>query len=244
MTTIVTLEAIAIAILAVLVAGLLRAYAAVLQRLHQIDSGDGSPHPDSAAPVVHASSRSEWTEAFDVAGTTPTGESVVIRTVGVPRDTALLFLSTGCSSCAGFWEALRTPGVVRLPDAARLVVVTQGADYESPAEVRALAPPEFDVVLSSEAWSEYGVPGSPYVVLVDGATGRVRGEGTGQSWSQVAELLARGSGDAAYLTGGPSLVKPPSDARREAYLDRELLAAGILPGDPRLYAADASEHRE
>jgi hypothetical protein len=236
-TTIVTLEAIAIGILAVLVAGLLRAYAAVLHRLHQLDAGGAEARPP-VPPVVQALTREEWSEAHDIAGTTPYGESVVLRTVGTQHDSVLLFLSSGCATCAGFWDDIAQPGHVLLPRGVRLVVVTQGLEYESEVSLRALAPDGVDVVLSSEAWSDYGVPGSPYVVLVDGTTGRVRGEGTGQSWQQVAELLARGSGDAAYLTGGPSIAKPSSDAQREAELDRELLAAGILPEDPRLYAAD------
>jgi hypothetical protein len=82
------------------------------------------------------------------------------------------------------------------------------------------------------------VPGSPHVVFVDGRTGRVRGEGTGQSLRQVAQLLARSTGDVGFMTSGPTLPKPSRDASQEAAVDRELLAAGILPGDPRLYGID------
>ena len=45
------------------------------------------------------------------------------------------------------------------------------------------------------------MPGSPHVVFVDGASGEVRGEGTGQSLRQVAQLLARATGDPAFLAG-------------------------------------------
>jgi hypothetical protein len=78
------------------------------------------------------------------------------------------------------------------------------------------------------------VPGSPHAVFVDGRTGRVRGEGTGQSLRQVAQLLARATGDAGFVTG-PSGAKSARDADQEAAVDRALLGAGILPGDPRLY---------
>ena len=124
-----------------------------------------------------------------------------------------------------------------LPARARLVVVTKDLSEESPSLLAELAPPTIDVVLSSQAWSDYNVPGSPYVVAVEGRTGRVQGEGTGMSWDQVAGLLAQATGDRAYLvadsSGRPS--KPESDVEREARVDRELLAAGVLPGDASLY---------
>ena len=55
--------------------------------------------------------------------------------------TLLAFLSSGCATCAGFWEAFRTPTSSGLPAGTRLVVVTKGPDMEIPAEVAALAPP-------------------------------------------------------------------------------------------------------
>jgi hypothetical protein len=48
-------------------------------------------------------------------------------------------------------------------------------------------------------------------------------------------LLARSTGDAGFVTGAPAPAKAPRDALQEAAVDRELLAAGIMPGDPRLY---------
>lgn len=237
--------------LTVLVAGLLRAYATVLQRLHKLDgggAGNSGPAPFQVAPGVippravdavdAVEGRDEWAPAHDISGLTPDGEIVALRATAVEHDTVVLFLSSGCSSCETFWTELSRPFEVRLPQNTRLVVVTRGPEAESPAEIAELAPPGLDVVLSTEAWTQYEVPGSPYVVLVSGRTGRIRGEGTGQSWHQVSELLARSSGDATYLTGGPDPIKPEDDAQREADVDRELLAAGILPGDPRLYGAE------
>ena len=242
MTVLVIVEGVVLLVLIVLVAGLLRAYGSVLQRLHALDGGAGATAgglgagpATAAAPLDVPAGREEWQEAHDLTGVSPAGESMALRTVGVDTDTVLLFLSSGCATCATFWEELRYPQRVRLPQNVRLVVVAQGEEAESPAALAELAPPGVDVVCSTAAWDDYDVPGSPYVVLVAGRTGRVRGAGTGQSWQQVAQLLARASGDAAYLTGGPSLHKPRSDAEREAEVDRELLAAGILPGDPRLY---------
>ncbi|MGH8860567.1 MAG: hypothetical protein ACRDVG_04915, partial [Jatrophihabitantaceae bacterium] len=170
----------------------------------------------------------------DLAGQTLGGELVSTRVTGVEHDTVLLFLSSGCASCEVFWDELAQPPA--LPANTRLVIVTQGEEIESRAALASLVAPGLDVLMSGEAWREYEVPGSPHVVFVEGRTGRVRGEGTGQSWTQVVQLLARASGDPALLDGRPRAAKPARDAEVEAEVDRELMAAGILPGDPRLYS--------
>lgn len=238
MTVLVLVETILLAVLTVLVAGLLRAYATVLRRLHALDGGaEGGAREfrlDPAASTVDP--REEWTEAHDVAGQSVTGEIVRTRMIGVGHDTVLLFLSSACASCATFWDELATPP--HLPADTRLVVVTQGEEFESRAELADLAAPGLDVLMSTEAWQDYAVPGSPHVVYVDGRTGRVRGEGTGQSWAQVAQLLARASGDPGFVDGRSRARKPSRDTEVEAEVDRELMAAGIMPGDPRLYGPE------
>jgi hypothetical protein len=237
MVTLVVLETVLLVVLTVLVAGLLRAYATVLRRLHDLDGGTATPSSPTAFAldqVPPPAPRESWTEGHDLAGVTPGGEVASTRVVGVEHDTVLLFLSSGCASCQVFWDELARP--VALPSNARLVVVAQGEEIESPAALAGLAAPHLDVLMSTQAWRDYEVPGSPHVVYVEGRTGRVRGEGTGQSWGQVAQLLARASGDVTLLDGRPRAAKPDRDAEVEAEVDRELLAAGILPGDPRLYS--------
>jgi hypothetical protein len=237
MVVLVVLETVLLVVLTVLVAGLLRAYATVLRRLHALDGGTGlssGPKEFRLDPVAAPIPREPWTEGHDLSGTTPAGEVASTRVVGVEHDTVLLFLSSGCASCQVFWDELARP--VALPSNARLVVVAQGEEADSPAALAGFAAPHLDVLMSTQAWRDYEVPGSPHVVYVEGHTGRVRGEGTGQSWSQVAQMLARASGDVTVLDGRPRAPKPDRDAEVEAEVDRELLAAGILPGDPRLYS--------
>jgi hypothetical protein len=236
MTTLVLIETVLLAVLTVLVAGLLRAYGTVLRRLHELDGGAAGARSFDLLPVTASrpAAPAEFGPAHDVAGETLDGEVVSARLVGVEHDTLLLFLSSGCASCEPFWSELSGPGSISLPARTRLLVVPQSAADESTAELRAMAPAGVDVVLSSDAWRDYEVPGSPHVVYVDGASGRIRGEGTGQSLRQVAEMLARSIGDASLLTGDP-VPKPSRDLEQESEVDRELLAAGILPGDPRLY---------
>jgi hypothetical protein len=240
MTALVLVETVLLAVLTVLVAGLLRAYGTVLRRLHELEHGDGDGArqfdllPVTAARPVAAA---EFGPAHDIAGETLNGELVTARVVGVQHDTLLLFLSSGCASCETFWGELARPDSIQLPSDTRLIIVAQSAEDESTSELAALAPDGLDVVLSSDAWRAYSVPGSPHVVYVDGASGRIRGEGTGQSLRQVAELLARSTGDAGFVTG-VAAPKSGRDRSQETAVDRELLAAGILPGDPQLYGGE------
>ena len=239
MTVVVTVLAVVVAVLVVLVAGLLRSHAVVLRRLHELGAG---VERDSTPAVRAAPGRPSPTDApvgraaANVVGVDPAGASLGLRIVGAPHDTVLAFLSSTCLTCARFWDDLAYARSVNLPEGARLVVVTKGAAEESPSAIAELAPKNFTTVMSSEAWEAYDVPGSPYVVCVDGATGTVKGEGTGSSWPQVAGLLAQATGDIGFTDAGRARRrKARFDLERESDIDAALLAAGVLPGDERLY---------
>ena len=200
-----------VVLLAVLVAGLLRSHADILKALHDLgvgvdetsagpgesghDHGGASasarpvPVPFTMGPQLPAGR--DATSAPTIAGVTPDGNALAVAPAGSGGLTLLAFLSTGCSSCAGFWESFRTPADLGLPAGARLVVVTKGAEREIPGEVAALAAPGLSVVMSSDAWTDYEVPGSPFFVLVDGTSGRRIGEGVANHFRQVAELVRR-----------------------------------------------------
>jgi hypothetical protein len=234
-TILVTALTIAVLVLTVLVLGLLRSYAAILRHLHDLGAGlDGEIDPGAPAPRVldHGPTAPGGARtATDIVGTSPTGAALALRIVEADHDTVLAFLSTGCTTCQPFWEAIATPGAIALPPSTRLIVVTQGAEAEVPAEVSRLAPPGVTVVMSSEAWLDHDVPGSPYVALVEAGTGRIRGSGTGANWEQVAQLLQLAEGEAP----APAVRRAAADLRRERELDEVLLAAGIEPGHPSLY---------
>ncbi|WP_421119285.1 hypothetical protein ACE2AJ_18270 [Aquihabitans daechungensis] len=169
-------------------------------------------------------------------------EALSVRITGVEHDTIVAFLSSGCITCQKFWDAFAKPRKLKLPDGTRLVIVTKGADGESPSSVASLAPSSFPTVMTTEAFTDYDVPGSPYFVYVHGPSGRVRGEGTGPDWEQVSSLLSQATVDAGLATSlaGQQVAKPDADAAREARIDRELFEAGVAPGDPSLYGADAT----
>jgi hypothetical protein len=243
-------EALALALLSVLVVGLLRSHAEILRRLHELGAGleDGHDHagsPGGPVPVAPPSPRRQGEGAPDIDGVTPFDDAVALSPGS--RHTLLAFLTTGCTSCLGFWEALRDVAVT--PSGARVVVVTRGPGDESVGTARQLAGGRIDVVMSSDAWDAYAVPGAPYFVHVDGSTGRVSGEGTARTWDQVLQLLRAADTDAHAVAGpgpgartGAEMAGPwSSDAEREVRIDRDLQAAGILPGDPRLYHAPAED---
>jgi hypothetical protein len=243
MTVIVGALVVVVLLLSVLVAGLLRSHATILRRLHELGAGievdPGAPTPSRVVPrtdgTVPAPDATvpDGRMAADVSGVGPRGEAIAARVVDVPHDTLLVFLSSGCTTCLDFWKDL---GSTPLPTGTRLIVVTRGPDQESPSAVLELAPAGITVIMSTRAWDELRVPGSPFVVLVDGPSGRVVGEGTAGSYEQVLALFLRAGGDEVSEAGG----KAAADRRREQQLDRLLLASGIAPGDPSLYQTPAA----
>lgn len=258
MTVVVVVEGIVIAVMALLVVGLLRSHAEILRRLHELGAGmnagapaAGSPRPGRDFQVMpqmpSPPDREEFGGSADLSGLGAGGaETMTVRVNGVEHDTIVAFLSSGCLTCQNFWDAFRKPKKLGLPAGTRLVVVTKGADGESTSAVAQLAPPGIPTLMSTEAFTDYDVPGSPYFVHVHGPTGRVRGEGTGPDWDQVFSLLSQASGDAelAASLAGSMVAKPGADAKRESRIDRELYEAGVEPGDPSLFSVDPMpDHR-
>jgi hypothetical protein len=198
---VVSVETVLLVLLVVLVAALLRSHAEILRRLGP--GGQGTPdlpEPPSGVRVQ--------TEAPELAGVTPTGDAIKLAFDGTP--TLLAFLSSGCTSCARFWETL---GEARPADL-QTMIVTRGPDREQRSKLRALAPDAVPVVMSSEAWEDYAVPGSPYFVLVE--DGAIRGEGVATTWDALSSLV----GDAIEEQRG---------------VEDRLAAAGIGPEHPSLF---------
>ncbi len=243
MTALVVALGFVVALLAVLVAGLLRSHADILRALHELgvtedklgaieatDSpafstqpGVPQPRPTEGEPTAH-----------DISGATPTGGAARVAVQGTPHNTLVAFLSSGCLTCRDFWEAFAAGVQLPGPDT-RLVVVTQGADHESPGAVASLSHPNLTVIMSSEAWNDYGVPVSPYFLLIDGPSGTVVGEGAASSWSSVADMLSRSAADGTNATPSSASANRAKGSVREADTDAALEAAGIEPDDPRLY---------
>jgi hypothetical protein len=255
-------------LLGVLVAGLLRSHADILKALHDLGVGVGEPgstedqhgnahshrartgsdDPDpirvplTIGPPLPGERSS--TSAPAIAGMTPHGDALAITVTGGDHLTLLAFLSSGCATCAGFWQAFQAPDQLGLPAGTRLVVVTKGPEMEIPGEVAAQAAPGLPVIMSTDAWGDYEVPGSPFFVLVDGSSGRRIGEGVANHFDQVVELVRRAQSDARVFSIGSrsrGLVDGLDGPERELDNDRELIDAGILPGDASLYPSSLDE---
>jgi hypothetical protein len=218
LTAIVSVETVLLVLLVVLVAALLRSHAEILRRL-----GPGDDRPGEAAGLAAPRSGVRADAAApELAGVTPAGDAIKLSFEAAGADPTLLaFLTTGCSSCAGFWTTL---GEQRLPPPLRHVIVTRGAEREQRSKLRALAPPGIPVLMSSQAWEDYAVPGSPYFVLVQDGT--VRGEGVATTWAALASLV----GDAIEEQNDVE-----RDGERHRRIDDTLAAAGIGPDHPSLY---------
>ena len=221
-----SIETVLLVLLVVLVAALLRSHAAILRQLGPDDNaergGDGLSAPGQArsgvlpdAPAQARTGVRPDAPAPELAGVTPAGDAIKLSFSGASAEPTLLaFLSTGCTSCAGFFDTL---GDRRALPGVRRVIVTRGADREQRSKLRSMAPADVPVLMSSEAWEGYAVPGSPYFVLIE--DGAVRGEGVATTWKALASLV----GDAV------------EEQREERDLEARLAAAGIAPGHPSLY---------
>ncbi len=243
MAILITVETLILALLTLLVAGLLRSHAEILRKLAEL-TGAAPERGTSRSELPPA--RDGSSPAFDIAGATVAGDSVKVAVAGARGNTLLAFLSSGCLPCRKLWRGLSEEGL-RLPDEARLVIVTKDRTEESPTRLRELAPSGTTLVMSSAAWDDYGIKGSPYFIYVDGPVGQVHSEGTATSWDQVASLLRDALADDEMVRGrdgtpqaapGPGRAADGS-AERIRRADEELAAAGIVPGHPSLWHRDA-----
>lgn len=269
MLAVVIAEGVALVLLGVLVLGLLRSHALILKALHELGAGlqlekeaagASSPRrsdltlqegPSNFQEGVVANARPATTRAGDIVGATLAGSTGSVA-VGRGR-TLLAFLTSGCTVCETFWEHFGT-GPTDVPGDGRLAVVAKGPEEESASALRALAGDDLVVVQSSAAWTDYGIPGSPYFVYVE--DGVITGEGSATTWPQVRDLMAQAVTDSgaarrsAGRTGPGGLIGDGLAGRGERdsvpRIDAELIAAGIGPGDPSLYepppAPDPDRH--
>lgn len=226
-TIVIAIEAALLAVVALFVVALLRSHAEILRRLHALEG----PQPADARPEAPARGGAV---PPDLVGQTLDGDSVklALGSHSSSPQTLLAFLSSGCAACGPLWAALGDDAAPGLE--ARLVVVTQGTDRESVSRLRELAPRGCELVMSSRAWADFAVPGSPYFVLVDGATGSIAGQGVAGSWAQLVDLVRQGTGDAAESP------RSASTATRAARAEDALARAGIVDGHPSLYPSRRS----
>ena len=229
MTALVVIEGLVILLLVVLVAGLLRSHADILRKLEALGAGDDAQPTARRSDITRTPTHTEPASLDAISGPTPLGDVSSVALTGSRGHVLVAFMSTGCSTCKPFWKAFRAG--MDLPRAdIRPVIVTKGAEEESPSEIRKLTPPDVTTIMSSEAWDAFRVPGTPYFQLIDATSGTVIGEGSAGSWPRLVEMIERSFGD-AEASGQIRLTTK----QRYQDTDRALGDAGIEPGDPSLY---------
>jgi len=161
----------------------------------------------------------------DIVGVTPGGSPTKVSVAGAHGLTLLAFLSSSCRTCETFWTAFAEPDLDLPNPRTRLIIVGQDPPLESETAFAGLAPPGVKAVLSSAAWQDYDVPGSPYFALVDGTNNRMVGSGTAGNWDQMRNMLRTALGD--YLREIDPERGSTSGRVRERRADQALAAAGI-----------------
>ena len=130
-------------------------------------------------------------DLVDVRGVSVWGEPAGYSLESPARPTLVAFLSTTCGVCLGLWERLRDEGLDGVP----AVVVTKDPDVEHQHVALSLADGgSLPVVMSSEAWDDYEVPGSPYFLVVGGEPATVLAESGASSWDAVRSLAHQSVG--------------------------------------------------
>ena len=246
-----------LAVALVYIVALLRSHADILRRLAVLEerAGAGAPAwaepdavPGSGVPAVGGG---EVSTAGPISGTTLHGDSVSLSFGPGSPVSLIAFLTSGCTSCAPLWEGLHEARDLASL-AQRVTVVTHDPTRESPTRLERLAPDGTDVIMSSAAWADYAVPGSPHFVLTDGAGG-ILGRGSALSWSQLQTMVADARADARRAAGAAGAGGATgaagagaagaagaggaarTTAERAQRSENALASAGIGPGHPSLY---------
>jgi hypothetical protein len=125
--------------------------------------------------------------AAGLTGTDPTGAP--LHTAMDSEWAVLFFLTGSCYGCQAIWEGLAASP---LDATGRIVVlVTPSPATESARKIGELAPPGVPVIMSSQAWHDYGVTGAPWCVVVAGGV-VVAHDPAPDTWPGVEALLRPG----------------------------------------------------
>lgn len=228
-TVLLVIETALLALVVLFVVGLLRSHAEILRRLAAVE-GEGADGGAVPERMVGAS-----TDARDIVGETLAGDAVKVRLGPGSPTTLLAFLSSGCTACGPLWESLRRDAHV--PAGARLVIVVKDPEEESATRLRELAPHARELLMSTGAWRDYSIPGSPHCVLVDGGSGQIAGRGTAASWEQIVSMVEQAVSDTSHAAMQTAPSRARTTSERAGRAEQALAAAGITPGHPSLYPA-------
>jgi len=130
-----------------------------------------------------------------IAGESPFGESFTFEPAGSATDTLLAFISTDCIGCQQMVEAAQSHQDFGGPTV-NLVFVGRDLAEEDGVALRQWATQlqSVPLVLSTKAFSDYGVRGGPFYVLAPAGGGKRLSEGVVIGVEQVAAEVRRARG--------------------------------------------------
>jgi hypothetical protein len=129
------------------------------------------------------------TVPHDIDGVAPDGSPRIISIPAAADPFLLLFLSSSCQGCLDLWEGTEILRAA-LPDRLRLVILTRGPDREDAGALLELAVPGTEVIMSSQAYEDYGVGGPPFLVVVSEGVVKTEGVAWGVEETTRATLVA------------------------------------------------------
>ena len=221
-------------LMGIIVVGLLRSHAEILKRLDSLGAGLGNGHEHESQISLTPPSEARLSLP-DITGVNPDGEPVVASPNLGSDPTLLAFLSTSCSSCSPFWDKLDASSRYFHDYRHRVLIVTRGSEEESPTRAQSLRRGQADVIMSSQAWDDYEVPGAPYFVLIGPGNGGIAGEGSAATFDSLEQFLADSVNDSRW--DRDRVNKQRTDSLGEKRVDEDLKRAGLGPDDPRLYSS-------
>jgi hypothetical protein len=222
MTIVLAVLGLLLAVALLFIVALLRSHAEILRRLAALESAWDA---DPTAPPSNG--QNPGGVASDISGQTLAGDVVKLSLGPGSPATLLAFMGSGCYACAPLWDELHGEPVP-MPAGARLVVVTKGPERERLARLLELAPIETNVMMSTQAWSDFAVPSTPHFVLVRG--GEIAGRGAATSWAQITAFLNDAEDDDRIYR-----ARALGTEARAARAERALAEAGIGLDHPSLY---------
>ncbi len=232
MTVVVAVIGALLAVALLFIVALLRSHAEILRRLAAVEAAlDAGQVASLSAPE---STVAAGAVATDITGQTLAGEPAAVSFGPGKQPTLLAFMGTGCQVCAPLWHELHGDPVPT-PAGARLVVVTKGPERERLARLLELAPAETQLVMSTQAWSDFAVPATPHFVLV--RDGEIIGRGSAASWAQITAFLTDAQDDDRLYR-----ARALGTEDRAARAERALADAGIGPDHPSLHPSRQARH--
>ena len=242
MTIVVAVLGVLLAIALLFIVALLRSHAEILRRLAAIEAAfDGDvwqQRPRAARALEDGRRGRRWRErpggmATDIGGQTLAGDPV---RVSFGRRVAAHAAGLHGHRLPGLRPAVGRVARRSSPDTGGRAAARRHKGTRSASAWRDCSnspPAEANLVMSTRAWSDFGVTSTPHFVLVRG--GEIAGRGSATSWAQITTFLTDAEDDDRIYS-----ARALDTNGRAGRAERALADAGIGPDHPSLYPSRES----